>query len=163
MKGAQLDSSRLASLAATYGDKAEHDREKLERMVLYAQTGICRWRVLLEYFDEHLEGERCGHCDNCLRAERREPDADEPALRVARPARRRREYARGDDVRVPRYGAGRVRASAGDEVTVEFPNGDERTFLRSYVRRIGKPGHAGAGTPALAASAGRAFPTADPL
>ena len=138
--GKPVDGRRLESLAATYGERAEHDREKLERMVFYAQTGICRWRVLLEYFGEHLDGERCGHCDNCLRAAKREraPAFDEHQFRVPRPASRRREYARGDDVRVPRYGAGRVRTSAGDEVTVEFPNGDERTFLRSYVRRIGK-------------------------
>ena len=55
--------------------------------------------------------------------------------------RHRREYAAGDEVRVPRYGAGRVTKSAGDEVTVEFPNGEQRTFLRSYVRRIGKTAH----------------------
>jgi hypothetical protein len=24
---------------------------------------------------------------------------------------------------------------AGEEITIEFPNGDARTFLRSYVRR----------------------------
>jgi ATP-dependent DNA helicase RecQ len=37
-------------------------------MVFYAQTGLCRWRVLLEYFDQEppFEGEHCGHCDNCL-------------------------------------------------------------------------------------------------
>ncbi|HEX6794195.1 MAG TPA: ATP-dependent DNA helicase RecQ [Casimicrobiaceae bacterium] len=146
MKGDPLDSRRIAKLAATYGDKAERDREKLERMVFYAQTGLCRWRVLLDYFGERLDGDRCGHCDNCLRAERREraAAAGDPALRIPRPARRRREYVRGDDVRVPRYGAGRVRASAGDEVTVEFPNGDERTFLRSYVRRVGKASQAAA-------------------
>ncbi|HXR56427.1 MAG TPA: ATP-dependent DNA helicase RecQ [Casimicrobiaceae bacterium] len=146
MRGGRLDSQRIAKLAATYGEKAERDREKLERMVFYAQTGLCRWRVLLQYFGESLDGDRCGHCDNCLRAERREHVAasEEPALRVQRPARRRREYARGDDVRVPRYGAGRVQKSAGNEVTVEFPNGDERTFLRSYVRRIGKAAPAAA-------------------
>jgi hypothetical protein len=44
----------------------------------------------------------------------------------------------GDEVRVPRYGTGRVREAAGDEVTVEFANGDARTFLRSYVRRAGR-------------------------
>jgi len=133
-----LDTKRIAALAATYGEKAENDREKLERMVFYAQTGLCRWRVMLEYFGEHLDGDRCGHCDNCLRdAQRaRQKTADEHALRVQPPKRRRREYVRGDQVRVPRYGAGRVRDSTGDEVTVEFANGDARTFLRSYVRRI---------------------------
>src|SRR4029079_6931314 len=43
-----LDSERVAELATDYADKAEHDREKLERMVFYAQTGLCRWRVLLD-------------------------------------------------------------------------------------------------------------------
>jgi ATP-dependent DNA helicase RecQ len=142
MKRAALGAERIAQLAASYGEKSERDREKLERMVFYAQTGLCRWRVMLDYFGERLDDDRCGHCDNCLRAAQRERNApQEPPLRVA-PRRRRREYVRGDDVRVPRYGTGRVRDSAGDEVTVEFPNGDERTFLRSYVRRIGKPAKA---------------------
>jgi len=30
---------------------------------------------------------------------------------------------------------GRVQATAGDEITVEFPDGAIRTFLRGYVRR----------------------------
>jgi ATP-dependent DNA helicase RecQ len=141
-KGAPLDAKRIATLARTYAEKAERDREKLERMVFYAQTGFCRWRVLLEYFGERLDADRCGHCDNCLRdAQRDKPEEPHP-LRVKAPKRRRRAYARGDAVRVPRYGAGRVRDSAGDEVTVEFANGEARTFLRSYVRRVGKAARA---------------------
>jgi hypothetical protein len=35
---------------------------------------------------------------------------------------------------VPRYGNGRVQVAAGDEITVEFPDGQIRTFLRGYVR-----------------------------
>ena len=67
-KGADAGDDRFTALAAGYEDKAERDREALERMVFYAQTGFCRWRVLLEYFDEPLpDGERCGQCDNCLR------------------------------------------------------------------------------------------------
>jgi superfamily II DNA helicase RecQ len=50
-----------------YRRRSASDRETLERMVFYAQTGQCRWHVLLE----HLEGERAlralRHCDNCLR------------------------------------------------------------------------------------------------
>jgi ATP-dependent DNA helicase RecQ len=145
MKGPPLDKKRVAALASDYAARAEHDREKLERMVFYAQTGRCRWRVLLEYFAEPLPGERCGHCDNCRTSVRREQDAPgEVALAPGRPSRRRREYAQGEEVRVPRYGAGRVRHAAGDEVTVEFPGGDERTFLRSYVRRVRPPPALGA-------------------
>ena len=107
-------------------------------MVFYAQTGLCRWRVLLEYFGESLTGERCGHCDNCLREERRpvvREQVDDTVTRIDSKAKRRRTYAVGDDVRVPRYGSGRVRGVAGEEITIEFPNGDARTFLRSYVRK----------------------------
>ena len=142
--GAPPDAGRVGELAHGYADKAEQDREKLERMVFYAQTGICRWRVLLEYFGERLPGDRCGACDNCRREQRAERPS--PAAPLRQPTRRapRREYARGDAVRVPRFGLGTVRASAGNEITVEFPNGDARTFLTSYVRRVPPP----AGVPA---------------
>jgi ATP-dependent DNA helicase RecQ len=131
-KGAIHDDERLAGLAGGYAAKAEHDREKLERMVFYAQTGQCRWRVLLDHFGERLPRDACGHCDNCMRAR-------QPSIAVSAPAgprkSRRPAYGIGDAVRVPRYGAGRVVQAAGDEVTVEFPGGDARTFLRSYVRK----------------------------
>jgi ATP-dependent DNA helicase RecQ len=62
-----LDSHTLRRLAHEYQSRREQDRAKLEQMVAYAQTGRCRWRMLLE----HLEGEEphddCGACDNCLR------------------------------------------------------------------------------------------------
>ncbi|SHM62274.1 ATP-dependent DNA helicase RecQ [Duganella sacchari] len=48
-------------------DRHELDREKLERMIGYAQSGFCRWKLLLDYFGDPLPGfERCCRCDNCL-------------------------------------------------------------------------------------------------
>lgn len=38
---------------------------KLDRMVTYAESNICRRRVLLSYFQETLK-EDCGNCDVCL-------------------------------------------------------------------------------------------------
>ena len=128
----------IAKLVAGYADRSEHDREKLERMVFYAQTGLCRWRVLLEYFGEVLpSGERCNTCDNCIRAIRAErvPVVVDKPLRV-KVQKARREYGTGDTVSVPQHGEGRVLRSADNQITVEFPNGEERTFLRSYVRRV---------------------------
>jgi len=141
MASVPLSNERLSALAGGYADKAQQDREKLERMVFYAQTGICRWRVLLEYFGEVLDNGRCGTCDNCVRAARSERPAPRDPLRVpAKPPARRREYARGDAVRVPRYGEGIVQSAVENEVTVEFANGETRTFLRSYVRRVSTAG-----------------------
>src|SRR4051794_20995676 len=128
-------------LAQDYEQKSEHDREMLERMIFYAQTGFCRWRVLLEYFDEKLEDERCGVCDNCL-----EPPAQRLAtvgtqrsatpLRIprARP-RKRRLIEIGDSVHVRRFGEGQVVSATNEHVDVVFPNGETRTFLKRYVKR----------------------------
>ena len=47
-------------------EKHELDREKLERMIGYAQSGFCRWKLLLDYFGDPLPGfEKCCRCDNC--------------------------------------------------------------------------------------------------
>jgi ATP-dependent DNA helicase RecQ len=56
----------LERLAQSYREKQEHDREALAQMVAYAQSGYCRWKLLLEYFGDEAAGiERCGCCDNC--------------------------------------------------------------------------------------------------
>ena len=34
-------------------------------MVVYAQTALCRTRVLLEALGETVEWTECGTCDNC--------------------------------------------------------------------------------------------------
>ena len=49
-------------------DEAErrHAREKLDRMVAYAQLPTCRRRYLLEYFGERWGEDNCGRCDLCL-------------------------------------------------------------------------------------------------
>jgi ATP-dependent DNA helicase RecQ len=64
-----LSGEELERLAGQYEEKSGKDRRKLEQMMLYAQSGSCRWKVLLEYFgDESREpgGEQCGVCDNCV-------------------------------------------------------------------------------------------------
>jgi len=132
--GRNGDRRALGALAAQYVEKAERDRETLERMVFYAQTGFCRWRVLLEYFDEIPPfGERCGRCDNCLRPLQ---PAVEPQDVPATAALPRAMFHPGDAVRVPRYGSGRVEKVAGDEVTIQFPDQRRRCFLGAYVELV---------------------------
>ena len=105
--------SRLRELTEGYGRKRDLDREALERMVFYAQTGQCRWRVLLEHLEESAPFERCEHCDNCrriaaheavvedlLRRKQEEQHEEEPAA----DAQEAPVFTRGDVVEVRRYG-----------------------------------------------------------
>ena len=41
-------------------------RHKLNAMLGYCETSACRRRVLLSYFGQEPEFERCGNCDTCL-------------------------------------------------------------------------------------------------
>ena len=41
-------------------------RELLNETVTYAESPVCRHKLLLHYFGEEYEKENCGACDNCL-------------------------------------------------------------------------------------------------
>ncbi len=87
----ELVRAAVVSMAETYDAKARHDCDKLQRMVSYAQTALCRWKLVLESLDEPPSWSACGLCDNCQGtaslasgvAERRVT-----SLRVARSPRR---------------------------------------------------------------------------
>jgi ATP-dependent DNA helicase RecQ len=63
---ADAPAARLEEIAARYAARQEADRDKLERMSLYAQSAMCRWKLLLDYFREGDAFDRCGTCDNCM-------------------------------------------------------------------------------------------------
>ncbi len=148
----QLDDATIESLIGGYRDKREHDRELLEQMVFYGQTGQCRWQVLLKHFDDESDFDRCGHCDNCRRIASVErnvaagSDDARPAdpLHVAPPPSpiAPPAFRPGEPVRVPRYGGGLVKSADATRVTVEFPNGATRCFLASFVRPQARRGPA---------------------
>ena len=58
----------ITTLAGAYLARAEDDRKKLEEMVIYGQTALCRWGMLLKHFGVDELDADCGHCDNCRRA-----------------------------------------------------------------------------------------------
>ncbi len=79
-----------------YGDKVKQDyfieriedeperesaRQKLDKMLEFAQLHTCRRRFILEYFGERWTEENCGGCDICLRSGE-EFDATEIAQKV---------------------------------------------------------------------------------
>lgn len=44
----------------------EISRQLLDEVVFYAESNQCRRKLLLNYFGEHYEQDRCCACDNCL-------------------------------------------------------------------------------------------------
>jgi ATP-dependent DNA helicase RecQ len=131
-----LGPDALAELMAAYRGKRSQDREGLERMVFYAQTGQCRWRVLLDHLEGEAPFERCDMCDNCRRIaahekvldhlSKQEPEGE--AAQTEAPA-----FSRGDIVKVKRYGRGLVEDANALQVTVAFSDGSRRCFQPEYV------------------------------
>jgi len=135
-----LEDGDLAALAQEYDERQRADRDKLERMVLYAQTALCRWKVILEYFGENTDWERCGSCDRCRRPET--PVIELPVARDFSPEAMHLKYADepvaptvqvGDVLTVPVHGKGEVQAVDGDKVEMRFADGTTRKFKRDFV------------------------------
>lgn len=61
-----VNEPELEELARLSEEKVEKDKEKLERVMQYGQSAMCRWQLLHDYFGEKMEDERCGNCDNCV-------------------------------------------------------------------------------------------------
>ncbi len=136
-QAAQAD--RFDTLAQVYSDKHERDRAALEQMVAYAQSGYCRWKLLLDYFNDNADGlEHCCRCDNCLSPPRAELVADAefpiPAPQPDVPAAP--QIAVGSQVKVPKFDIGTVLSVAGDRVTIEFPENTTKTFMAEFVQPL---------------------------
>jgi ATP-dependent DNA helicase RecQ len=60
----------VAKLEHLMRDKPLSEREVgtqlINETVAYAESGVCRRKVLMSYFGENYEQENCGQCDNCL-------------------------------------------------------------------------------------------------
>jgi ATP-dependent DNA helicase RecQ len=123
----------LAAAVERYRQFAEHDSKALESMISYAQSARCRWRLILDYFQDSSEFERCGVCDNCLSPPevaapvRVEPEALQPLASPFKP---------GALVRVKRHGEGEVVQAASSEVEIRFADGQTRSFLPSAVKMV---------------------------
>jgi len=135
--------SLFTAMAEVYRQKQERDRCALEQMVGYAVSGFCRWKLLLDYFGDEVEGfEKCCRCDNCLNPPAgvlteeieirddefdREPEPEPDPSSIFEP---------GGRVKVPKYGEGVVLAAAGEQVTIEFPDGEQRSFVKDFVEHV---------------------------
>src|SRR5439155_25835046 len=101
----------LDGIIRSYVARRSEDRKRLEAMVRYCESTMCRVRILATYFGEQPPAP-CGRCDRCLRGSR-----------SARPL-----------VRHPEFGEGEVIARQGTLVTVFFPLVGEKTLREDYLR-----------------------------
>jgi ATP-dependent DNA helicase RecQ len=80
------DLPALARAARRYEQKRAQDRARLESMLRYAQSHLCRNKLLFAYFGYAEDAaEPCGTCDNCVR-----PREDAVAHEAEAAERRRR-------------------------------------------------------------------------
>ncbi len=107
--GADLD-----GVIRGYVARKNEDRHRLEAMVRYCESTMCRVRILATYFGEPPPPP-CGRCDRCLRRVR--------GTSSARPL-----------VQHPEFGEGEVIGRQGSRVTVFFPLVGEKTLHEDYLR-----------------------------
>jgi ATP-dependent DNA helicase RecQ len=132
---------QLAELAKQWRERSERDHEKLERMEAYARSALCRWRLLHEYFQEEMTDERCGACDNCRKGLDQLAQRPTAAIEAETPPQNEAadagpELSVGDQVSLPKYGAGRVAEIEEDALVVRFPDGQQRKFKRTFARPV---------------------------
>ena len=135
----------LGRLAEDARKKTEHEREALERMVFYAQSGFCRWKVLLECFNEEIEWNHCGHCDNCINPPEKallaqpvyqKHEVAQTASKRDKSPPREQELTVGAEVKVRKAGKGKVVGIHYDMVTILFPDSQKRTFMKNHVKPL---------------------------
>ncbi len=79
----------LARAANRYEQKRAQDRARLASMLRYAQSHLCRTRLLVTYFG-YLDAPPCGTCDNCVRSAKSAaaPNREQETVAAALAARR---------------------------------------------------------------------------
>jgi ATP-dependent DNA helicase RecQ len=88
----------LARATHRYEQKRAQDRARLQAMLRYSQSHLCRSRLLVTYFG-YTDGDACGVCDNCQRAKADLPTEPPPSriAAVAAVLAARRAAAQGSD------------------------------------------------------------------
>jgi ATP-dependent DNA helicase RecQ len=138
-----LNDEQIGQIAAEYVEKGETDRDKLERMLLFAQSAFCRWRILFEYFEaQPEESEKCGTCDNCAKpmTERLEIETPEIMAKAAEAEILQEikqnaapKIAVGEIVSLPQDLEGEVKSIKDDKVTVVLSNGEIKIYKQDFV------------------------------
>lgn len=120
----------LARATVRYEQKRAQDRSRLQSMLRYAESNLCRTRLLLSYFGYTNDGkEECGCCDNC-RGKQREQRAD-PIATLAHSRAQQRPAALGPATDSTSHAA----AAGASDATGNTDPSDRRSRLEQAVAR----------------------------
>ena len=131
---------------------------RCESMISYAQSARCRWRLILDYFQDSSEFERCGVCDNCLSppsraaAVTRRSSTDEIDGAARQSVSARRSWCASNATARAKW----CRPEAG-EVEIRFADGETRSFLPSAVKMVRRGRGKLSLSPSAATSLSKAF------
>jgi ATP-dependent DNA helicase RecQ len=114
LTGAVPSADDVDLLVRAYVVRRSEDRRRLEAVVRYCESTMCRARILASYFGDDAPPS-CGRCDRCRRA------------RSARPL-----------VRHPEFGEGEVVAKKGALLTVFFPQFGDKTLREDFVEPVAR-------------------------
>ncbi len=144
------DEEQARTVLREFEHLANGDRERLDTMIAYAQTALCRLRFLRRYFGENVE-EDCGNCDNCRR-KAVEPElptntAQTKVVAVQTPAADLQTtvpeslpsppaFQPGDRVRHRRFGIGRVLSADTDRLAIDFEKAGQKEVKPTFVRSV---------------------------
>jgi ATP-dependent DNA helicase RecQ len=112
LTGAAPSADEIEAIVRNYVVRRAEDRRRLEAVIRYCESTMCRVRILATYFGDSAPPP-CGRCDRCRRAT------------TARPL-----------VRHPEFGEGEVVATKGHLLTVFFPQHGDKTVRADFVQPV---------------------------
>lgn len=129
-----LRGSDLQQFLAGFEAQQHAERERLQTMIRYAESGLCRMQFLREYFGEPA-GDACHHCDNCEQPTLVSAPAAAPEVRFDRQPTPP-TFTTGLKVRHSKFGNGEVVRAEEDQIIVSFLRHGEKRILASRLRQV---------------------------
>ena len=124
-----LDDRAAAAAVNEFRTHRETERRGFQDVVAYAESGICRVKLLMRFFGQG-ELEPCGLCDNCRKGKEQRVRAASRKHAQSRSGR----WSRGDVVRHAAWGEGEVKQVWGDKLRVHFPGLGEKVIKAEFVQ-----------------------------
>lgn len=135
----KLDKLMLSKTAA----EQEIGRQLLLETAAYAESSVCRRRILLHYFGENYDNDNCGNCDNCKHPKTL-VEATEELCAVIETALSLKEKYKAEYIICVMIGRAtdEIRSNGHDQLEVFgcMPNTDER-MLSAVIRQADIAGY----------------------